>query len=69
MVFRDARGSLQRGYVASMLVGVEQYGLGTQYALCQAAGCARAASKLHCATSLRRVRAVLRNLMASVALL
>ena len=25
--------------------------------LCQAAGCARAASKLHCATSLRRVRA------------
>ena len=37
--------------------------------LCQVAWCAHAASNIHCATSLRRVRVVLRNLMASIVLL
>ena len=71
MLFRDARDFSTRlcREVVLHRFRVEHYGLATQYALCQAAGYVRAASKLHYTISLRKVRVILCNLIACVVLL
>ena len=54
--------ALQRGCVASMLVGVEQYSLRRQYAVCQAAKAVRGVSG--CRVRTRSIEAALRDLIA-----